>query len=190
MKTCPPFRLNALVLLLAVTGCLLVAGRAAAQAPDRKLNLLKNPSFENNFQGWEISSNKKKGQVSLDGAEIKDGKPSLRIENSGEDDTMVVQKVSVKPKTRYRLSAMIKTKDVVPAKAGSNGGAVVAIRGGYEKSESVEKTKAWRTVTFEFDTGPKTEIEVGPRLGFYSATVTGTAWFAEVSLVELGPARR
>lgn len=177
------------VLALVAATFLMEAG-AHAQARNHKENLLANPTFEKKMAGWKVHTWTKKGVVILDKDELYEGKPTLRIENSGDDDTMVVQVVNVTPKTRYRLSAKIKTQDVSPQNPRSEGGAVLAIRGGFERSESTQKTRAWRTVTYEFDTGAKTELELGPRLGFYSAMVTGTAWFAEVSLVELGPSRR
>ena len=43
-------------------------------------------------------------------------------------------------------------------------------------------------MTVDFTTGQETSIEIGARLGHYSALVTGTAWFADMSLVELGRA--
>jgi carbohydrate binding protein with CBM4/9 domain len=157
---------------------------------DKKLNLLTNPTFEKGLDGWSAHANKGKGVVTVDKAELKDGKPTLRIENLGGDDTMVSQMVKVKPLTRYRLSAMVKTRDVVPVDKTGNNGACLMIKGGFEKSEAMQKTKSWRTVIFEFDTGPKTELEVGPRLGFFGGLVTGNAWFAELSMTEQGPAKR
>ena len=54
------------------------------------------------------------------------------------------------------------------------------------KTPSVSQTKSWTKVTHEFATGGETEIEVGPRLGHHSAAVAGTAWFADLSLDDLG----
>ena len=42
----------------------------------------------------------------------------------------------------------------------------------------------WRLITFDFDSKDRTEVEIGPHLGWHASMVTGTAWFAEVTLVE------
>ena len=78
---------------------------------------------------------------------------------------MMVQKVTVRPQTRYRLSAMVKTKDVVK-EGGGKGGATLALNGGWDKSSPISQTQDWQPLIFEFESGDKTEIEVGPRLGF------------------------
>ncbi|MDB6140836.1 MAG: glycosyl transferase family protein, partial [Verrucomicrobiaceae bacterium] len=104
------------------------------------------------------------------------------------DDTTVGQQVPVKPNTRYRMTAFVRTKDVNSVARGGKGGASVAVGGGFNKTPSVNGTKVWTRVTFEFNTGGETEIEVGARLGYYSDLVTGTAWFADLSLVEVGKA--
>ena len=57
-------------------------------------------------------------------------------------------------------------------------------RGG--KSASIQKTKQWTKITVDFTSGSKTELPVGAALGYYNENVTGTAWFSELSLVELG----
>jgi hypothetical protein len=41
-------------------------------------------------------------------------------------------------------------------------------------------------VVGDFTTGKETETKFGLRLGFYSGLTTGTAWFADVRITELG----
>ncbi len=155
-----------------------------------KDNLLVNGSFAMGTQGWQLRAFASKGTMA-DDPDVKHGvHGSLRVENSGADDTFVGQKVTVKPLTRYRLTGWIKTKDVTLIDHKAKEGASLSVLGGFENTESVAKTKGWTRVTLDFDTGPKTEVEVGPRLGHHGSKVIGTAWFAELSLIELGPARR
>lgn len=73
-------------------------------------------------------------------------------------------------------------------KGGGKEGASLAIAGGFIKTPSVTGTKVWARVTHEFNTGNEAKVEIGPRLGHYSNAVTGTAWFADLSLVEVGKA--
>lgn len=149
-------------------------------------NLLKNPSFAQKFKSWEVHSYRNSGRVVLDETEKFLGKPSLRIENTVEGDTMMAQTVPVKAMTRYRLSAMVKTRDL-SQKPGGKGGATLAISGGWESSKAVMAVADWIPLTFDFDTGSRTELEIGPRLGFTSTNVQGTAWFADITLTELRP---
>jgi hypothetical protein len=157
---------------------------SAQQASTAKPNLLTNPSFEEGQTGWEFAS--KRGQVTVDPTEKHQGKNSIRIENPAGEDTFLKQTITVKPKTRYRMTGYIKTKDVV----GKGAGATLALEGGYEATKPVVGNKSWTQVSFEFDSGAVDSVIVGVRLGFYSAPVMGTAWFDELSLVELGPSRK
>lgn len=162
---------------------------SAGNAADRNDNLLVNASFEKGTDGWQLRAFASKGQMAVDLNEKHGASGSLRIENSGADDTFVGQKVVVKPPARYRLTGWIKTKDVTPIEHNGKEGASLSLFGSFEKSQSVVKTKGWTRVTLDFDTGSKTEVEVGPRLGHHASKAIGTAWFADLSLVELGPAR-
>jgi hypothetical protein len=149
-------------------------------------NVLINPSFENGLEGWELSAWNKSGAARVDAGEARDGKASLRIENPAPDDPFVRQSVTVKPMTRYRLSAVIRTESV----ASKGTGATIALEGGFEMTESVTGRKGWKRVEFEFSTGPLNQIKIGPRLGHHSNLATGIAWYDDLRLVELGPARK
>jgi hypothetical protein len=160
---------------------------ASAQQPSGgKPNLLTNASFEEDQKGWDFHCWHSQGKATIDTVEKKDGKASIRIDNAAGDDSFLKQTIAVKPKTRYRMSGYIRTKDVV----GKGAGATLSLEGGFEKTEVIATTKSWTKVSFEFDSGANSSIKVGPRLGHYSSNVMGTAWFDELSLVELGPARK
>jgi len=58
------------------------------------------------------------------------------------------------------------------------------MRGSFEKSEPFPATSDWRLIAFDFDSKDRTEVEIGPHLGWHASMVKGTAWFAEVTLVE------
>jgi hypothetical protein len=167
-----------------------VAVSTATPAPKATAgNLVVNGTFEKGMEGWTLHSHHNSGTMAFDETERHNGKPSLRVNNPTTpegDDTSVTQKITVQPNTRYQMSAYIKTKDVEAVKRGGKNGACVAVVGGYKKTPDVSQTKAWTRVTADFVTGKETEISFGPRLGFYSGLTTGTAWFAEVTLTELG----
>jgi hypothetical protein len=152
-------------------------------------NLFKNPNFEKGLEGWSMVSFQKKGDMAVDNKELHHGKPSLRIDNPGPDFVFVRQMVG-KPNRRYRLTGYVKTKDVEPAKPGAKDGACLMV--GFtaeahpDTTVMVPGTTPWTKMTLDFTTTAKTEIRVGAGLGHYNANVTGTAWFSELSLVELG----
>jgi len=162
---------------------------ARAQLPSGRTNLLVNGDFAKGMEGWAMTNWQKKGQASMDAAENYQGKPALKIVNSGVDDTQVNQKVTLKPHTRYKLSGMIKTKDVEAASRTSKSGAALSVQGS-DLSKAQMKSTPWTRINLEFDSGPKTDALLGARLGHNSGEVAGTAWFADLSLVELGPGRK
>ena len=176
-----------LTLMFLMLGC----GADAQNAPqpvagsaDR--NLFANGNFENGTDGWAFTSYGKKGSMELDPQESHAGKPSLRIVNTEIDHTLANQKIAVKPNTRYRISGFIKTKNVEPQKKGQKEGAELMVTGGWTRTPPVSGTKPWGKVTLEFATGKESEIVVGMSLGHYSAGVSGTAWFSDLSVIELG----
>ena len=158
-----------------------------------------NGNFEKGTDGWELDTFGKSGRMTVDKNELHKGKPTLRIDNTEGGLTFVRQHIEGKPNTHYQLSGYIMTKDVEPVKKGSKEGACVIVgfsaevsvgqsqskaRGG--KSVSIQKTKPWTKITVDFTSGSKTNLPVGAALGYYNENVIGTAWFAELSLVELG----
>jgi hypothetical protein len=161
-----------------------------AQQPPPAPNLLKNPRFENGTEGWKFEAWYDKVAKAVKDPSISHlGHPSVRFDQPKPTDSSLNQAVTLKPETRYRLSGWIKTNNVVkPAiekQRPGEEGASLTIMGGYEKTPSVIGTKDWTYVSLDFVTKAKTDYKIGCRLGHYGKLVTGTAWFADVSLVEL-----
>jgi hypothetical protein len=178
--------------LVAAASIILVGSVASAQelsgtTPASK-NLLVNGDFQKGTDGWTFDPHKKIGTMTLDENEKHLGHPSVRIENSGDEDSHLKQTVAVEPETRYRLEGYIKTKDVEGTHRDSKGGATLDLDGTWQRSKPVSKTKSWTKVSVDIVTGAEKEIEVGGRLGFWSDGAVGTAWFADLSLVKIGKA--
>ena len=183
---------------------LLVAGAFAVALPcsslaalltdlgDASPNLLQNGDFSKGTEGWTFNAHNKQGKVGADASVTHDGKPSVRIDNVTADDSHLSQVVAVKPGTRYRLTGWIKTDKIKPGPANpkSTSGASLGVRATFLISESLNKTHEWKRVTLDVGSLDKKEIDIGPRLGTFGGTVIGTAWFADLSLKELGPAKR
>ena len=148
-----------------------------------KPNLLTNPEFEKGLEGWEVGSATKIGKAAPDWTVKREGGTSMRIENTTGDDYCIFQKVVVKPGTRYRFSGVIKTKGVVAR----GGAATLSLLGTWSGSKSVAGSGNWEKVSVEFDSGAEPTITVAVRLGHWGSLAMGTAWFDELSVVEVGP---
>lgn len=164
------------------------SGATPASSPGHHENLLTNGSFEKGIEGWTFHADHHAGEMAWDEVERREGKPCLRIQNGGVDESMAQQKITVKPGTHYRLTGYIKTKGLQPEKPkGKYGACLVA---GSAKTPAVLGTKSWTRVTIDFDTFHETEIEVGAHLGDFFDRESGTAWYSDLSLVEIGKAKK
>lgn len=102
------------------------------------------------------------------------------------NDVRWIQQVPVRPRTDYLLKAWVRTQEVAPSTQPVNAGASVGPMGsGFEfvRSEpAVLGTNGWTPVELRFNSREATELTVALRLGFFSGTTTGRAWFDDVSL--------
>jgi hypothetical protein len=178
--------------LAVIAGCALMSSLALAQdkSPTAEQessgskNLLSNGDFTKGAEGWEFHAYEQRGKMSIDENEKHGNKPSARIDHSGEDASKLLQTVTVEPETRYRLEGYIKTKDLLAVKRDGKGGAGLFLDGTWQKSQVLNKTKAWTKVWVIITTGAQTEVRVGAALD----SVTGTVWFADLSMVKIGKA--
>jgi hypothetical protein len=148
-------------------------------------NLLQNGSFEQYGASWGVDSWAGKGQASFQDGVATNGSRSLLLTSDAADDTRLLQTVSVKPYTSYRLSGWVKTQNVRITQEGGTVGANLGLYGGWEHSPSVVGTKDWTYVELVFNSGSRTQVQVAPRLGYWSSTATGKAWFDDLQLVEI-----
>jgi len=151
--------------------------------PDR--NLLQNGNFEKETEGWELINFDKGGTMAVDKQELHNGKPTLRIE-SFDGMTFARQTVQVKAHTKYRLSGFIKVKDVHEKGGAGRAGANLIEGMTRVATRAIVGTGSWREVHVDFNSEDKTEIRVGPAVGWYACKVSGTGWFGDISLTEVG----
>lgn len=170
---------------LILLGGSLCFGQAPANAAD---NLLKKPTEDK--RSWEIKFFGNPGAIDTDSSERHDGHPSLRIRQGKPAGVAFLnQTIAVKPETRYRFSGWIKaTKMILPKEqAHQKSGAALAIFQGLGNSGWVSDTDGWVRASVDFRTKPgQTSVQLGPRVGFNEWRPLGTAWFADLSLVEVG----
>jgi hypothetical protein len=178
--------------LAVIAGCTLMSSLALAQdkspTPEQESagskNLLNNGDFTKGTEGWEFHAYEQRGKMSIDEKEKHGDKPCVRIDHIDGDSSKLKQTVTVEPETRYRLEGYIKTKDLQSVKREGRGGAGLFLDGTWQRSQVVNKTKSWTKVSVIIVTGAQTEVQVGGSLDL----VTGTAWFADLSMVKIGKA--
>jgi len=159
-------------------------------ADRRNANLLHNASFESDpLEQWGAKSwlrNDLAMQPTVEDAYA--GTRGMRLQSEHPDDVIAEQAVAVKPHSRYLLCGWIKTEDVVVTQqAAVDNGATLAVWGTSETTSSLVGTNPWTYVAMVIYSGDRTELLVGPRLGHHSSLTTGTAWFDELYLIDLGP---
>ena len=177
--------------IFATVSLLILCGRSEAEQPaGLGPNLLQNADFERGTEGWKFQAwQDQVAKAVKDPQTGHHGKPSVRIDQPKPTDSALAQALTLKPRTRYRLEGWIKTSNVVKPDIAKQRpgpeGASLTIMGNYQKTASVLGTHDWTRVMLDFVTAEKTDYRIGCRLGHYGKLVTGTAWFADVSLVEL-----
>ena len=147
-------------------------------------NLAPNPGFEqmsgDQPVGWRPSTYTGKAVFKV----VDGGRTGRCVEISATDDGGDVgwmATIQVKPKTRYRVSGWIKTKDLKGAT-----GALFNLNGHPAKSAALNGTKDWKNVIMDFDSEDRTSVELNCLYGGWGKS-TGTAWWDDVSVIELGP---
>lgn len=162
-------------------------------------NLLSNGSFAEGTEMWEMSTwnREVETRMVIDKKVLFHDKPTLRVTNAALNDTHIAQKVKVKPFTRYLMSGFVKAQDIKDAKGNTGGTPGVKVQGGgglavnfgnERYTTSFVSSDAWTEISREFKTKDVSELVFECRLGYFSAPVSGTAWFAEISLTEVGEA--
>jgi len=181
MKSLRSLPLALLLIALISLAWIPVAGRG--EAPESIP--IPNANFEDGTNGWELVNLGKGGTMAMDEAELRNGKPTLRIDSPGQL-TFAQRPVKVKPHTTYLLSGYIKVKDVHQTGGAGIAGAVVMTGGQFPYgAQGTYGTTDWRQVTTQLNTDDKTEIQVGPGVGWFGCKVSGTGWFSDLSLAEL-----
>ena len=109
---------------------------------------------------------------------------SYKLESDTFNDAIFYKKIKVKPNTPYKLTCMVKTKDIETESGKNNGGAQISVVNTVECSESIVGTNSWQKLEFIFDSKNREELEIGFRLGGNETKVKGTAWFSDFKLEE------
>lgn len=109
---------------------------------------------------------------------------SYKIESDQFNDAIFYKTINVKKNTPYKLTCMVKTKDVENSSKKNNGGAHISIVNSVEASKYISGTEDWQELEFIFDSKNRDTIEIGFRLGGNDTNSKGTAWFSDFKLEE------
>lgn len=193
--------MRAALLTLLVASCAFVAApapsaRTGLEAPPtrpldgREASLLVNGGFESGVAspaGWAPAwwDGAPAPTVGWSQEAARTGARGVRVAASVPTDARWEQAVAVEPGATYRLAGWVRTENVAVAESYVVG-ASLSVLGGFEHTPALVGTHGWTYVALEFAAGSRTEVVICARLGFYSGTATGTAWFDDVSLTRLG----
>jgi hypothetical protein len=155
---------------------------AQAVAP---LNLLPNASFElgedpgpdSTPTGWERDVFDPSAVLTWDTEHALVGEQSVKISAATPNDARWITTVHLQPQTRYLLSGWIKTEQVGHSAQSVDAGANLSLLGTWERTPGIFGTTDWTYVHMRFQTGDQGMVSIGARLGYWSGTTTGTAWF-------------
>lgn len=109
---------------------------------------------------------------------------SYKITSNTINDATFYKKVKVKKDTPYKVTAMVKTENVIPENDISGVGAQISVVGTTEKSIAIAGTNNWQKIEMIFNSKDREEVDIGFRLGGYLGKCTGTAWFSDFSFEE------
>ena len=113
---------------------------------------------------------------------VENNQYSYKITSPTYNDAMFYKTIEVTPNTAYRISCMVKTKEIQTKKEISNSGACISVLDTTEMSEVIKGTNDWKQLTLCFNSKERTQIEVGFRLGSYVDDCKGEAWFKDLKL--------
>jgi hypothetical protein len=172
-------RLTALVLAGVVAAAVPAASHAAA--------VLQNGAFTDPGdgipRGWRVEAwNRDLSEVTLD-AGVGEGR-AVRIVNRDANDARVCQTIAVTPGATYRVSAHVKTAGVGQQTAG----ALIAIEPRIADSADVKGTSDWQPLEVTAANADASTWDICVRLGSYANLNTGTAWFTDVQVQQIGGA--
>jgi hypothetical protein len=152
----------------------------------RKQNLLTDPGFEAGGNGWRLESWRQNTKVlRFVDAPTHSGSKAAQLQYSINDAASYRQTVTVKPHKRYLFSGWIRTKDLHFAERDRRGADLFVSGSYFYCSPNLHSTDDWTYYAVVVPSGNRTKMEVGFRLGLNSGTVTGTAWFDDLCLIEL-----
>lgn len=140
---------------------------------------------KNNFNEFVRSEAKPYTSVFVRDSEEKYSKrASYKIESSEYNDAMFYKSVKVQKNKPYKVTCMVKTKDIQAKEKNSGIGAQISIEGTTERSMAISGTNDWQKIEMIFNAKDRDVVNIGFRLGGYLGEAKGISWFSDFTLEE------
>ena len=107
---------------------------------------------------------------------------SYKINSPEYNDAMFAKKIKINKNTPYKVTCMVKTKNV--QSNAQKVGAQISVQGTTEMSNSITGTQDWQKLELIFNSKNREELEIGFRLGGNLGESIGEAWFSNFSIEE------
>lgn len=154
-------------------------------------DVLRNPGFESPLDDWSIDIYGAKAQVVLDREITHGGNSSLRIAATAPSDTALGQELKLTPGQSYQLTGWVKTSGLDPKGSPVFGTLQVQHSGGggtIASGANHQGDNDWTQVSLFFQSPPSGNVRVVVFfVGFGKGT--GTAWFDDLTLETINPAK-
>jgi uncharacterized protein YxeA len=138
---------------------------------------------KNNFNNFlKGESNLYTSTFSRDKTEKYTNESSYKIESDDYNDAMFYETVKLEKNTPYKVTCMVKTKDVVSKNQSAGSGAQISIEDTTERSTAISGTTDWQQIELIFNSKDREEVEIGFRLGGYLDDCKGEAWFTDFKI--------
>jgi hypothetical protein len=170
---------------VALAVCSLLVAACVPPEPPPPVNLLVNPGFERGVtdpDGWQRDVFQPVSQLTWDDSMSRSGGRSIAIHSPTPNDARWVQTVGVQPHTVYELSGWIRTEAVQHSPQAVDAGANLTVMGTWNRSEALIGDNDWTFRRVRFNSGASNTVTVGARLGYWSGTTAGSAWFDDLRL--------
>ncbi len=138
-------------------------------------------------QAWTSGAFQPTTTFSWSSSVARSGHRSVSISSPQPNDAWWSQTVAVQPHTLYRITGWIKTVGVAHSTNPVDAGASLGFLGTWDRSPGVFGTSDWTKVWVSVNSGDSHELTVAARLGYWSGTTTGTAWYDDIKLERLEP---
>lgn len=107
---------------------------------------------------------------------------SYKIQSNEFNDAIFYKKVKVEKNKPYKVTCMVKTKDIESKEEKSGVGAQISIEGTTERSTAISGTEDWQKIELIFNSKNRDVVKIGFRLGGYLGEAKGEAWFSDITL--------
>lgn len=140
---------------------------------------------ENNFYDFiKSEENLYSSEFKRDSKEKYSNSASYRISSQNYNDAVFHKVIDVKKNMPYRVTCMVKVKDVQSESEKSGIGAQISIIDSTERSIALRGSCDWQKVEFIFNSKNREQVDIGFRLGGNDGNCIGTAWFSNLTIEE------